>query len=80
VERRIAEKATGTALTFLGQTWGMGSPRFSAEQIANWTRKITKAGGAITWDTPIQKNGLIAEPFLKQLGELRKAQGNTQQF
>jgi hypothetical protein len=60
--------------------WGMGSPRFSAEQIVNWTRKLAKAGGAITWDTPVQKNGLIAEPFLKQLRELRKAQGNTQQF
>lgn len=54
-------------LTFLGQTWGMGSPRFEAAQIAAWTRKVTEAGGAITWDTPVQKNGLISQPFLDQL-------------
>lgn len=54
-------------LTFLGQTWGMGAPRFVTNQIVAWTRKVTEAGGAMTWDTPVQKNGLIGEAFLEQL-------------
>ncbi len=55
------------ALTFLGRTWGMGEPRFQAAQVAEWTRKVNEAGGAITWDTPVQKNGLISQPLLDQL-------------
>jgi hypothetical protein len=30
-------------------------------------------GAAVTWDAPIQPGGLIAEPFLKQLGAIGKA-------
>ena len=60
-------------LSFLGQRWGMGSPRFSQNQVVEWSRRIAKAGGVITWDVPIQKSGLILEPFIEQLTAVGKA-------
>jgi hypothetical protein len=60
-------------LSYLGATWGKGSPRFTDEQILGWTRRLVDAGGAVTWDVPIQPTGGIAEPFLRQLAALRKA-------
>jgi len=60
-------------LSFLGQRWGMGSPRFSVDQVVEWSRKITEAGGVVTWDVPIQKSGLISQPFMDQLAAIGKA-------
>ncbi len=60
-------------LSFLGTTWGMGTPRFTADQVVEYTRKVTGAGGAVTWDVPLQLNGTISEPFLTQLKVLGKA-------
>jgi hypothetical protein len=60
-------------LTYLGATWGMGSPRFSAEQAVNWSRKVAESGGAITWDVPVELNGTISQPFLDQLAAVGKA-------
>jgi hypothetical protein len=51
----------------------MGSPRFSAEQAVNWSRKVTESGGAITWDVPVESNGTISQPFLDQLAAVAKA-------
>lgn len=60
-------------LSYLGQTWGMGAPRFSTEQIVAYSRKLWDAGGAVTWDVPIQSNGTISQVFLAQLGALHAA-------
>lgn len=56
-------------LSYLGATWGKGEPRYPHldEMIIPWTRKIVDAGGAMTWDVPVQRNGHISEPFLAQL-------------
>ncbi|MCE5185935.1 MAG: alpha-L-fucosidase [Planctomycetaceae bacterium] len=54
-------------LSYLGQTWGRGAPRFTAEQIAEWTSRIIKSKGAITWDVPIQPNGRIADSCVRLL-------------
>jgi hypothetical protein len=51
----------------------MGSPRFSVDQVVEWSRKITEAGGVVTWDVPIQKSGLISQPFMDQLAAIGKA-------
>lgn len=51
----------------------MGSPRFTTEQVVEWSRKITEAGGVITWDVPIQKSGLISQRFIDQLAAVGKA-------
>jgi alpha-L-fucosidase len=60
-------------LSFLGETWGMGAPRFTTEQAVTNSLKIVKGGGLITWDTPVQRNGLISQPFLDQLTAIGKA-------
>ena len=63
-------------LSFLGRTWGMGTPRFSTEQVVTWSQRIRTQGGAITWDVPIQPSGLIAQPFIDQLTAVGKALGS----
>jgi len=62
-------------LSFLGRTWGMGEPRYTNldDVVIPWTRKIVDAGGAMTWDVPIQPNGLISEPYMKQLRAIGEA-------
>lgn len=59
----------------LGQKWGMGSPRFSKEQVVSWSRKVRDSGGVITWDVPIQSNSLISRPFINQLTAVGEALG-----
>ncbi len=75
--RRSADgKMDGTRihmLSYLGTTWGMGTPRFAIEDIIKYTRQITAQQGAVTWDVPVQLNGTIAQPFLDQLIALGKA-------
>ena len=61
-------------LSYLGATWGKGAPRFSGDQVVGFTRKLVEKG-AVTWDTPIQPGGLIAEPFLRQLTAVGRALG-----
>jgi hypothetical protein len=60
-------------LSYLGETWGKGEPRFSSAQIIGWTRTINAAGGAVTWDVPIQTDGHLAPAFLPQLKALGQA-------
>lgn len=54
-------------LSFLGDFWCRGEPRFPDELVVGYTKHVTSKGGVMTWDVPIQKNGLIPEPFVKQL-------------
>lgn len=60
-------------LSFLGEFWGKGSPRFTPEQVVKYSLDINEVGGAVTWDTPVNPSGLLKEPFLKQLSEVGKA-------
>ena len=62
-------------LSYLGTTWGMGTPRFTTEQVIDYTRKVRKGGGAVTWDVPVGLDGTISQPFLDQLAALGKALG-----
>jgi len=54
-------------LSYLGEFWCKGQPRFPDELVCGYTRHVTSKGGVVTWDVPIQKSGLISEPFVKQL-------------
>ena len=55
-------------LTFLGKSWCKGDrPQLPDEQIVACTRKIADKGGVVTFDVPIQKSGLIPQPFVEQL-------------
>ena len=60
-------------LSFLGRTWGMGEPRFTADQVVEYTKKVRDYGGAVTWDVPVELDGTITQPFLDQLSALGKA-------
>jgi hypothetical protein len=76
IRRAVNGKVDGTQihmLSYLGQKWGMGSPRFTAEQVVSYSRKIWAAGGAVTWDVPVELNGKISQPFLDQLAALHAA-------
>ena len=55
-------------LSYLSRTWGRGdAPRLSDERAIAITQDFINHGGAVTWDTPVQRNGVIAEPFMQQL-------------
>lgn len=60
-------------LTYLGKTWGMGAPRFTTAEAIEFTNRVLDHQGAITWDTPIQKDGTYAPEFLAQLKAIGEA-------
>lgn len=60
-------KARTHILSFLGEFWCKGEPRFPEEMAVGYTKHVTSKGGVMTWDVPIQTNGLIPEPFVDQL-------------
>ena len=80
IRRAEAGKVDGARihkLSYLGQTWGKGEPRYQDlnQVVIPWTRKVVEAGGAMTWDVPVQRNGLMAEPFLEQLRRIGQTFG-----
>ncbi|HUA92680.1 MAG TPA: alpha-L-fucosidase [Terracidiphilus sp.] len=60
-------------LSFLGTQWGGGTPRFTTDQVIEYTKKIRDYGGSVTWDVPVQLDGTITDAFLEQLTALGKA-------
>lgn len=73
VERK-GHRARYHLLSYLGQSWCQGSPRFPAELAVGYTRHVTGKGGVITWDVPIDRKGLIPGDFLRQLEAIGAAQ------
>jgi hypothetical protein len=76
IRRAFDGKQDGTqlhVLTHLGEQWGKGAPRYTAAQVAEWSRKLAQQGGAITWDTPVDPSGAIAQTFIEQLTAIGKA-------
>ena len=59
-------------LSYTGERWGLGNPRFTSEQIIKWSKEVISEKGAITWDIPVQINGLMKEEFIQQLMEVGK--------
>ena len=57
-------------LSYLGDWWGGGSPRFPDAFVEGYTRHINDLGGVVTWDVPIMHNGDIPPKFCKQLASL----------
>lgn len=60
-------------LTYLGQTWGTGAPRFEPAFAAATTRLVNAQGGALTWDVPISAQGSIPDLFLERLAAVGRA-------
>lgn len=59
-------------LSFLGEKWGMGVPRFTVAEVVGFTKSITGKSGAFTWDVPVGINGRIDPVFINQLTQLGK--------
>jgi hypothetical protein len=72
VQDGLMDGAQLHVLSFLGETWGRGAPRLTPARIVAVTRDVTRHRGALTWDVPVQRNGVIAEPFLEQLRALKR--------
>lgn len=58
-------------LSYLGDQWGGGQPRFPDEFVLGYTKHVNSKGGVITWDVPIMDDGLIPQAFLNQLMVLK---------
>jgi Alpha-L-fucosidase len=72
-EGGLVDGAQVHVLSYLGATWGMGEPRFTSAQVVEFTGRLRKAGAAVTWDVPVQKNGRIPDAFVEQLSAIRQA-------
>jgi hypothetical protein len=59
-------------LSYLGERWGGGNPRYTVEQVVEFSKKVVAAGGAITWDVPTRNDGTFAPEFIEQLSAIGK--------
>ena len=59
-------------LSYLGESWSKGAPRFPDEFVIGYTKHVTSKGGVVTWDVPISPAGVIPEPFVNQLRLIRQ--------
>lgn len=75
IEDGLVDGARVHKLSYLGEKWGTGKPRYSDldEVVIPWTRKLIASGGAMTWDVPVQPDGRIGEEFLAQLRVIGRA-------
>lgn len=64
-------------LSYLGESWCKGSPRFPTELVVGYTRHITQKGGVITWDAPIQRSGLMPDVYVEQLRAIGRRMGTV---
>ena len=60
-------------LSYLGQTWSLGEPRFPDELVVGYSKLICGKGGIITWDAPLEINGAIPEAYRRQMKVLNEA-------
>lgn len=67
---RNGHKARYHILSYLGESWCKGEPRFPDELVIGYTRHVTGKGGVVTWDVPIQRSGRIPQAYVDQLGKI----------
>lgn len=54
-------------LSYLGDWWGGGSPRFTDGFVRGYTEYVNSKGGVVTWDVPISAEGRIPQAYIDQL-------------
>ena len=59
-------------LSFLGDGWGVGNPRFPNEFVIGFTKYTNERQGVVSWDVPVREKGLIPQSFLEQLIALKE--------
>lgn len=67
IERWVNGDRQYHIMSFLGDGWGIGNPRFPDEFVVGFTKYMNQRMGVMTWDVPTDENGLIQPPFFKQL-------------
>jgi hypothetical protein len=70
--KRFVNRSQFHVLTYLGEEWGSGKPRFPVEFVMEYTKDIVSLGGAITWDLSM-KDGVISQECIDQMIEVKKA-------
>lgn len=68
-----SHRARWHVLTYLGEDWGSGQPRFPTELAVGYTKHVVANGGVVTWDVPIQRRGLLPDAYMIQLWAIRNA-------
>lgn len=64
---RFVDQAQYHIMTFLGEGWCAGKPRFPDALAVGYTMLVNQYDGVLTWDVPITPQGRIPAEFLKQL-------------
>jgi hypothetical protein len=54
-------------LSYLGENWSRGKPRFADEFVVGYTKDVTNKGGVVTWDVPTDLKGHIPDEYVHQL-------------
>ena len=67
---RDGHRARYHVLSYLGETWCKGEPRFPDELVIGYTKHVTGQGGVVTWDVPIDQGGRIPPSHVAQLAAL----------
>jgi hypothetical protein len=70
---RNGHRARYHVLSYLGESWCRGQPRFPDELVIGYTKHITTKKGVVTWDVPIQVSGHIPDAFVQQVQALGDA-------
>lgn len=60
-------------LTYLGEKWGRGEPRYDDDAIADFVGEVTSKGGLVSLDVPALDNGRIPQAFIQQLKQIGNA-------
>ncbi len=69
VDGRI-QQAQYHLLTYLGENWGRGVPRFSPEFVRSFTQLVNAQEGVVSWDVPIGVKGRIPDAFRRMLSKI----------
>lgn len=71
---RDGRKVQYQILSYLGNSWCRGEkPELPDAEIVKYVQELNAKGGTVTWDVPIQRSGLIPEPFVQQLQAIGRA-------
>ncbi|MBN2584509.1 MAG: hypothetical protein JXL80_15715 [Planctomycetes bacterium] len=68
-----AGRAQYHVLTYLGQWWGRGEPRFPDDLVTAYVRFLVDRQCVISLDVPPRQDGLIEAPFVRQLAAVGEA-------
>lgn len=69
---RFTNGAQTHVLTYLGESWCWGeAPTLNTDFVSAYVQQLRRVGASVTFDVPIEKNGLIRAPFLEQLQAIR---------